>query len=147
MVPEPGPLDGRPWERPGAVRRDCEPHRGGLLRLMARSALAASALDMPLSCIPVPDLVGSQNVPPGGPVGSTWAPLVMATGLASLAVLLGVSAAWLAGRDLLRMRSGETDPAGEKHTEGARQAGLWGAGLGMAVLVAMLALRTLVRAL
>jgi hypothetical protein len=23
--------DERPWEEPGAVRRDCEPHRSGLL--------------------------------------------------------------------------------------------------------------------
>jgi hypothetical protein len=25
----------RPWERPGAVRRDCEPHRGDWLQLRA----------------------------------------------------------------------------------------------------------------
>ena len=28
--------DDRPWERPGAVRRDCEPHRGEMLLLLWR---------------------------------------------------------------------------------------------------------------
>jgi hypothetical protein len=38
----PGPDDAgdvRPWEQPGAVRRDCEPHRGPALLLLARVGL------------------------------------------------------------------------------------------------------------
>jgi hypothetical protein len=32
----------RPWEQPGAVRRDCEPHRGELLRWLGGIALVAT---------------------------------------------------------------------------------------------------------
>jgi hypothetical protein len=32
--------DPRPWERPGAVRKDAAPHRGRLLRGLANASLA-----------------------------------------------------------------------------------------------------------
>ncbi|HEV3258190.1 MAG TPA: hypothetical protein VG013_14995, partial [Gemmataceae bacterium] len=35
--------EARPWEQPGAVRRDVAPHRGELLRLLATISLACSA--------------------------------------------------------------------------------------------------------
>ena len=38
-VPRDEPEDARPWERPGAVRRDCARHRGKLLHWLGRVAL------------------------------------------------------------------------------------------------------------
>src|SRR5690348_729146 len=40
----PEPDAARPWERPGAVRRDCAPHRGPLLRGLGVLALWLCAL-------------------------------------------------------------------------------------------------------
>jgi hypothetical protein len=34
----------RPWERPGCVRRDCEPHRGQLLHVLGTVALILGRL-------------------------------------------------------------------------------------------------------
>jgi hypothetical protein len=34
-IPDSPDDDDRPWERPGAVRRDYEPHRGSLLESLA----------------------------------------------------------------------------------------------------------------
>jgi hypothetical protein len=36
----------RPWERPGQVRRDCEPHRGPLLLFLAKASLVCSLLSL-----------------------------------------------------------------------------------------------------
>jgi hypothetical protein len=75
-----------PWEQPGAVRRDCEPHRGDLLRVVGILSLWLGWLSFcffPLS----------------------W--LVVPVGLATWAV---------APRDLLEMRAGRMDPQGEVET-------------------------------
>jgi hypothetical protein len=34
-MPDPDPADARPWERPGAVRRDCAPRRAEQPRALA----------------------------------------------------------------------------------------------------------------
>jgi hypothetical protein len=36
----------RPWEQPGAVRRDCEPHRGAALLLLGRVSLGCGLLGL-----------------------------------------------------------------------------------------------------
>src|SRR6266481_6497320 len=36
--------DERPWEEAGAVRRDCEPHRGNLLQILAVASASCGAL-------------------------------------------------------------------------------------------------------
>ena len=36
--------DPRPWERPGGVRRDCEPHRGRLLHVLGVLSLVCGML-------------------------------------------------------------------------------------------------------
>ena len=79
----------RPWERPGAVRRDCEPDRGDLLLLLGTLSLACGALSC---CLLVPGFLGL-------PLGMT----VMA----------------MAGRDLRQMEAGRMDPQGEHRTEEA----------------------------
>jgi hypothetical protein len=82
--------DERPWERPGAVRLDCEPHRGPTLVWLGRLSLwiIASAI-----------LVGAVALLPVLPLAIT--------------VLV------LASRDRARMRAGTMDPAGEGPTRKA----------------------------
>ena len=74
--------DDRPWERRGAVRRDCESHRSGLLLALGDASLLLGALSLPLGFLAV-------------------------TGLC-----LGAAAWALASRDLRRMRARAMDPAG-----------------------------------
>jgi hypothetical protein len=76
--------DERPWERPGAVRLDCEPHRGPTLVWLGRLSLwiIASAI-----------LVGAVALLPVLPL--------------AIAVLV------MASRDRAKMRAGTMDPAGE----------------------------------
>src|SRR5262245_52620816 len=88
-LPRPNTDDPRPWERPGAVRRDCAPHRGRLLRVLGAIALVCGILALLLA---VPGLVGLP---------------------------LSVAVLRLSGRDLARMRRGLLDPAGRAETERA----------------------------
>src|SRR6516165_8700120 len=74
--------DDRPWERPGAVRRDCAPHRAGLLLAVADTSLLLGALSLPLGFS------------------------------ALMGLGLGVAGWALASRDLKRMRARVMDPAG-----------------------------------
>ena len=82
--------DPRPWERPGAVRRDCERHRGQLLRRLGGFVLVCAALAvcaLPLALVVLPS---------------------------SVAVWL------LARRDLARMDAGLMDPEGWNDTDQGR---------------------------
>jgi hypothetical protein len=81
-----------PWEEPGAVRRDCEPHRGPFLYHLASIGFVAAALS--LIC-----------------------PLFAVISVPFLLVLRA-----LAGRDLRLMDAGRMDPGGWKLTEGVRKA-------------------------
>jgi hypothetical protein len=90
------PQDDRPWEQPGAVRRDVEPHRGDLLVLLGTASLVCGFLTPALV---VPGVVGL--------------PL-------SVVVLV------LAYRDLGRMGRGMLDPAGRAEAEKAIQHALVG---------------------
>jgi hypothetical protein len=82
----PDPSDLRPWEQPGEVRRDVEPHRAGLLGALAQAALLCGLL----SCCFIFT----------APVG----------------LALGVTVWALAAHDLAGMRAGLVDPAGERDT-------------------------------
>ena len=87
----------RPWERPGVARRDCIPHRGPLLRAMAFAGL----------------------------IGGVFSPCLV--GLPALVGLPLAIAAWLlARRDLSEMQAGLMDPAGQRYTGLARDAGAGG---------------------
>jgi hypothetical protein len=110
----PNPDASRPWERPGALRRDVEPHRGNWLLL-----LAAVTLFLGVSSLAV--------VIPG------W-----------VAVPLGFVVDRLAARDLRRMRAGTMDPGGHVQAKRARLLGklgtllgaIGGAGCGLLLLLA-----------
>jgi hypothetical protein len=99
------PESDRPWEQPGAVRRDCEPHRGELLLRLSFVGVSCSLL---ASCL--------------------WAPAFVAVGLGA-AVLV------MAARDLKKMRAGVMDPAGRAQTEEAHDLAEIAVFLGMAFLV------------
>jgi hypothetical protein len=98
---EPGATDGRPWERPGAVRRDCEPDRGAWLLALADAGLLVGALGLALGV------------------------------LAPLGLALGVTALALASHDLGRMRAGLMDPGGREAAARARTRAVAGAALSL----------------
>ena len=100
----------RPWERAGAVRRDCLPHRGRLI--LALGGLAEFC--------------------------GVFACLSVVT--APLAIVFGVTTWLMARRDLARMREGLMDPAGRRYTELGRNLGLSGAGLALLGAAALLLL-------
>jgi hypothetical protein len=45
--------DERPWEKPGGVRRDCEPHRSSLLLFLGTVSLVGAFL----SCLILPGII------------------------------------------------------------------------------------------
>src|SRR5262249_18388158 len=86
----------RPWELPGAVRRDCAPHRAGLLKMLAAISVVCGLLSF---CLVVPSVIG------------------LPCGLLTLI---------LAERDQREMRAGRMDPRGSKETADAGSLGLFG---------------------
>jgi hypothetical protein len=95
--PGAGPDDDRPWEQPGAFRRDAGPHRGRLLLL--------------LGCL-------------GACFG--WLSWLLWP-LAALSIPLGITACLAAGADLAMMRKGLMDPKGLGDTRMAWWAGIMAA--------------------
>ena len=93
--------DDRPWERPGAVRRDCQPHRAPLLLALGDASLLLGTLSL---CLGFPAL----------------------TAFACGAVAWG-----LARHDLGRMGAWLMDPGGLAVTRRARARALAGAALGL----------------
>jgi hypothetical protein len=81
--------DPRPWQDPGAVRRDVEPHRSNVLRLLATVALV---LGLSSFCLVV----------------TGW-----------VAVPLAWAVEGLAQRDLEKMKAGRMDPNGREDAERA----------------------------
>jgi hypothetical protein len=90
-----------PWERRGAMRLDCEPHRGGLVRLLGAAGLALGAL---ASCGGVTGLIGLP---------------------------MGLTAWLMARDDLARMRAGVMDRRGERLTRQGADTGFVGAVLSL----------------
>jgi hypothetical protein len=107
-----------PWEMPGAVRRDCEPHRGPLVQRLGRTAYALSGL---LSVAPVFLL----------PVLLLTRPrLVWGVPLFPLVGFLPSLTAWvLARHDLALIRGGRMDPAGLAAVQAGRRCGAEGMAL------------------
>lgn len=81
--------DLRPWEQPGALRRDCEPHRGEFLRGLSRWATG-------LSCVAI----------------FCFFPIVVALPMALFVLIFG-------RRDLAEMQAGRMDSAGMVETRAA----------------------------
>jgi hypothetical protein len=92
-----GEVEERPWERPGCVRRDCDPHRGPLLMLLAAA----------------------------GTLGSSAALVFAPAALVSLPLCIAVWRT--AKRDLNRMSEGAMDPQGSGKTEAAQECAAVGA--------------------
>jgi hypothetical protein len=102
--------DDRPWERPGVVRRDCEPHRSDQLSVVAVTSLVLGLLSCGLA-----------------------AP-------AALGVPLALFAATLARRDLKKMGEGSMDPSGDRLAREAEACAVLGAFLNTAGAVLALSL-------
>jgi hypothetical protein len=101
----PPDADPRPWDQPGAVRRDREPDRSSPLQLFGLAAMGLGALGVLLL--------------PAAPVG----------------LCLGLVVHALARRDLARMRAGLMDPAGRPGTERAMKYATGGAWFGLSSLL------------
>jgi hypothetical protein len=135
---EPWPTDGKedgftdrpvppapPWELPGNFRRDCEPHRAGLLRLLGVLAEYAvlATLYAAVDCAAV---IGLQSYVPASGL-EVLRVVGLFAALALPGVCLGGLAWWLARKDLARMRRGLVDPGGERLTRDAGRSGAVGA--------------------
>jgi hypothetical protein len=135
----------RPWEEPGAVRRDCAPHRGRPLLFLGRAAFACGLVCLVMTvpcCFTLPGAAFAYRRP-------LRVSLLM-TAASSLPCLfawvLAVAARKLARRDLARMEAGLMDPAGRGDTEGARAWAAWGWFLALpGTLLALSALAALCR--
>src|SRR5207253_1790321 len=107
--------DDRPWER--GVRRDCEPHRGGMLLTLGIVSIVCSAVSLPFFCC-----YGLGAV------------------IAGVGLALGIPA-WVMGhRDLAMMRQGVKDPAGRGLTQGGWICAIIGTCLNVMSVLASLAM-------
>jgi hypothetical protein len=88
----------RPWEREGAVRRDCQPHRGSLVLTLGIIGLAVSPLALCCGIFSLPFIVVSFS--------------------------MGITAWVMAQGDLRKMRIGEMDPQGRGATTGGMVCGI-----------------------
>jgi hypothetical protein len=102
--------DARPWERRGAVRRDCAPHRANWLLPLGSVALAFGCLS---ACLGVPALIGLP---------------------------LNVGILLVSCRDLARMRHGTMDPGGRADTIAAMRRAVVGTLFSLVGLAVILSL-------
>ena len=112
--------DPRPWDEPGTVRRDAEPHRGLMVLVLG------------IACMVVGGCCASAGLIAYGAPGRPALALVIAsavTGASSLS--LGTLASALAGRDLRLMRAGVVEPGsvGTDLLRGGRRCAWLGMGL------------------
>jgi hypothetical protein len=127
----------RPWEAPGAVRKDYEPHRARLLLALGGTALACGALAVCLTaaaalCV----YFGSESALfyPCGTAPGLWFLAGLAWWSALVGTVAGVPACLMARHDAGPMRAGRMDPAGLPRAGRAASWGRVGAALGVAVL-------------
>ena len=121
--------DAHPWEHPGVVRRDCEPHRSGVLELLAWASLAGGAVAFALLILTVMFS------------GSAFVQLLLRAISAAVVTVtppLAVVTRILAWRDIKKMRAGLMDPAGEGPAGRARFVSLLGLALGLLAAIAVL---------
>jgi hypothetical protein len=103
--------DRRPWEQPGAVRRDCEPHRGRLLLGLSLLPLGLYAGWHTLSCTRLGFVASGGSLPVGR---AAVAAIDLTLTLGGAAAGAGVYA--MTRRDLARMAAGQMDPYGKGQT-------------------------------
>src|SRR6266852_4361261 len=108
-----GECDERPWEQPGAVRRDCEPHRDKLLLVPAFTSQVLFAVSLPM-------LLGGTygwvmlGRSPGLPLPVRWSAFFdqMACIPCAFGLVIGIVTYAEARRDLMKMSTGQMDRAG-----------------------------------
>ncbi len=127
-----------PWEGPAADRRDCLPHRGDVLRLLAILSLlcAGATLCLPLQSRFIDQMLGALPA------------IVRRVGLLTPGVVglgLGFSVWRLAWRDLADMRVGRRDASGLQMAYRAWQMAVLGACLNWLLLIFLVALMLLRR--
>jgi hypothetical protein len=119
----------RPWEQPGAVRRDCESHRGALL---ARASYAAAVFGIAsLGTSPCAFGLGSESLR-GEEALTVLVPLFCN----GIAFLISLSVWFVARQDLHRMSKGVMDPAGRCQTAAAKR---WAEGVVIVGLIPWIA--------
>ena len=91
MNTRPDEKEDLPWERPDAVRRDCEPHRGPLVKMLGLMSFGLGFVTVSL-CVP-----------------------------ALLCLPLAVVVFRMAEHDLRQMEAGTMDPAGVADTKAGRR--------------------------
>jgi hypothetical protein len=133
MSGEANQKDRRPWEQIGVVRRDCEPHRGGLLLLLGRVSQGCGLL----SGLALFLALYSARAAPT----PAWATVAALAGVGGIGMVLGLAVAALARRDIRRMACGQVDPAGKESAWDAWDRGLRGAGLNFLCLLIYPAVR------
>jgi hypothetical protein len=120
----------QPWEQPGAVRRDREPHRSGLLLVLAVQAGVFGVLSVYWLFV---DYGRAQAPGPGALLG-----ILFTFVLALFGMSLGLWVWVTAKRDLTRMRAGLMDPEGLRWAESARKWAVVGWGLSMVTLLVLI---------
>jgi hypothetical protein len=108
--------DDRPWELPGAVRRDAERHRGPFLYRLGVASVVAGFL-VPFVVLPIT----SANVPYCRDVVCLTMLCLTCPGL-----LLGIGTSVVSRADLGKMQAGTMDPSGKALTEEVKRWGLSG---------------------
>jgi hypothetical protein len=115
-----GGKDVEPWEQPGALRRDYESHRSGLLLGLGLTAGLCGILSV--LCLPLFISVSPALANPTLLVrGLELVVLLIVCFPWLMALALGISVWVMADRDLARMRAGLVDPRGLPRAEGARE--------------------------
>jgi hypothetical protein len=110
----------KPWEEPGAVRRDVESHRAPALLLLAGFSIVFGLFGYgPLV---------AWKLDLGAPVYGTAL-------FSIVAFPLGLAVKYLARRDLAKMRAGNIDPGGQTQTRTALFLGELGAALSILPLI------------
>jgi hypothetical protein len=108
----------RPWEQPGEIRRDSEPHRGPLLLILGIVSIVLGVFSiMFFCCIPVIGIVGLVGAP------------------------LGIVAWVLGQRDLRSMAANRMDARGKGLTHAGWVCGIVGtivSAIGLVIMVAMI---------
>lgn len=110
------PGDERPWEQPHrAIRRDCEPHRGGLVLTFGIISVCLGPIGMVPPCCYI-------NI------------LFSGIGLG-----LGIAAIVMGKNDLAKMRQGVMDPQGQGTTQAGWICGIVGTVLNALAMIAWIA--------
>jgi hypothetical protein len=107
------PDDDRPWEQPWCSRRDCEPHRGGLLQFLGTASVWSavfSQIVLAFLVVPAPAYRPTDLLD-----GLLYFSLRFVPSL--LGLFAGVAAGWMAWWDWDLMRAGRMDAVGREPTE------------------------------